>query len=170
MYHAHIDEVREERAGLLGALIVRNPGTAPSPDEHVFFLKGSRRGDAAYPLEINGEPNPDTVVLRVGRPARLRIFNVSWTNPAPIVSITERSDSALTELRDTSLVVWTPVAKDGRDLPAAARMPEPARQQVSIGETYDFDLTPTRRGTMRFEVRQNGPPHRLFIRVPLRVE
>jgi len=170
MYHAHVDEVREERAGLLGALIVRDPGTAPSPDDHVFFLKGSRRGDSAHPLEINGEPNPDTVVLRLGRPARLRIINVSWTNPVPLVSITERSDSSLTQLRDTSLVVWTPVAKDGRDLPAAARMPEPARQRVSIGETYDFELTPTRRGTMRFEVRANGPPHRLFIRVPLRVE
>ena len=121
MYHAHIDEVREERAGLLGALIVRDPGTASSPDDHVFFLKGSRRGDEAHPLEINGEPNPDTVVLRVGRPARLRILNVSWTNPAPLVSITERADSALTELGDTSLVVWTPVAKDGSYLPADTR-------------------------------------------------
>jgi FtsP/CotA-like multicopper oxidase with cupredoxin domain len=172
MYHAHVDEMREQRAGLLGALIVRDPGAAPSPDDHVFFLKGSRRGDLANPLEINGEPNPDTVVLRVGRPTRLRILNLAWINPGPIVSLTERSDSSLTLLRDSSLVLWTPVAKDGRDLPAAARMPHLARQIVSIGETYDFELTPTRRGTLRFEVRENAPIHRgmLLTRVPIRVE
>lgn len=170
MYHAHMDEVREQRAGLLGALIVRDPGSPPSPDEHVFFLKGSRRGDLTHPLEINGEANPDTVVLRVGRPSRLRILSLAWTNPGPTLSITARSDSSLNELSDTSLVRWTPVAKDGRDLPATARTPQLARQRVAIGETYDFELTPSRRGMLRLEVRISAPPHRLIIRVPIRVE
>jgi FtsP/CotA-like multicopper oxidase with cupredoxin domain len=170
MYHAHMDEVREQRAGLLGALIVRDPGSAPSPDDHVFFLKGSRRGDAAHPLEINGQPDPDTAVFRFGHPSRFRILSLAWANPRPDVSVTERSDSALTEVRDTSLVMWTPVAKDGRDLPTAARTARPALQSVAIGETYDFEFTPSRRGTLHLEVRAAPPPHRLLIRVPIRVE
>ena len=63
MYHAHVDEVRQQSGGLVGALIVRDPGAAVSPDEHVFFLKGSRLGpNRDAPLDINGEANPDTVV------------------------------------------------------------------------------------------------------------
>ena len=30
MYHAHVDELREQLAGLEGAIIVRDPGTQPS--------------------------------------------------------------------------------------------------------------------------------------------
>jgi FtsP/CotA-like multicopper oxidase with cupredoxin domain len=176
MYHTHMDDVREERAGLEGALVVRDPGVAPSSDDHVIFLKGSRRGDISHPLEINGEANPDTVVLRVGQRARLRILSLAWTNPNPVVALTARPDSARNGLRDTLLARWTPLAKDGLDLPASARMQRPARQVISMGETYDFEFTPARIGTLRLEVRGDPPfaigvpSGRLLARVPIRVE
>ncbi len=174
MYHAHMDDVREERAGLEGALVVRDPGVAPSVDDHVFFLKGSRRGDLSHPLEINGEVNPDTVVLRVGQPARLRFLSLAWTNPTPIITLAAPPDSSRNAGRDA--LRWTPVAKDGRDLPPSARAQRPARQVVSIGETYDFEYTPRRPGTLLLEVRADPPPDigvrlgRLLGRVPIRVE
>ena len=72
-------------------------------------------------------------------------------------------------LRDTMLVKWRPLAKDGADLPERDRTLRPAQQTVSIGETYDIEFQPLERGELRLEVR---PPSagRLFVRVPVRVE
>ena len=177
MYHAHADEVRQQSGGLVGALIVRDPGAAVSPDDHVFFLKASRLGpNAANPLDINGKANPDTVVLHVGRPARLRFMSLASVNPNATVWLTARPDSSLTNLADTMVVRWRPIAKDGADLPVAARGERLARQTVSMGETYDFEYTPVRGGTLRLEIRSLNPPPGfgaagiLLVRVPIRVE
>ena len=165
IYHSHLDEAREDLGGLEGALIVRDPGAAPSADDHVFFLKGLL-DDPGHPREINGEANPDTVVLHVGRPARFRLINLSTADPVPSFYLTARPDSALIGVKDTMIVNWRPVAKDGFDLPRAMQEPRPARQVVSMGETYDFEYTPVRRGTLRLEVRTS----RLIVRVPIRIE
>jgi FtsP/CotA-like multicopper oxidase with cupredoxin domain len=177
MYHAHVDEVRQQSGGLVGALIVRDPGAVVSPDEHVFFLKGSRLGPAAAnPLDINGNANPDTVVMRVGHKARLRFISLASVNPNATVWLTARSDSSRINVADSMVVRWRPVAKDGADLPTAAQGERSAHQIVSMGETYDFEYTPTRRGTLRLEVRTANPPPgfgasgQLLVRVPIRVE
>jgi FtsP/CotA-like multicopper oxidase with cupredoxin domain len=171
MYHAHIDEVPEQLAGLEGALIVRDPGARPSPDDYVIFLKGSVL-NRDHPLEIDGQRNPDTLVLHVGRAARLRLLNLatSVVAAAPSFWLTTRPDSAPTSADDTMVVRWLPVAKDGFDLPPAAQLTRPAQQVVAMGETYDFEYTPRSQGTMRLEVRTPRAPHSLLIRVPIRVE
>jgi manganese oxidase len=171
MYHAHVDEMRQQAAGLEGALVVREPGAPHSPDDHVAFLTG-HLGDGEHPLEIDGGSDPDTVVLHAGRTARWRLFNLATAVPtgAPTFSLTARADSAGNLVADTLLVPWRPIAKDGFDLPTLARTPCPARQIVSVGETYDFEYTPERRGALRLEVRTTGAPHRLLIRIPVRVE
>jgi len=158
MYHAHMDEVRQQRAGMIGALIVREPGDMHPSDDHVFFLTGSRRGDHAHPLEINGSINADTVVLPVGRTARLRLLSLAWANPTPMLTLTAPRDSTPADHRDAIVVRWTPIAKDGLELPASQQTPRPARQVVSMGETYDFAFTPTRAGEYRLEARTNPPP------------
>jgi hypothetical protein len=162
---------------LVGALLVRDPGAVVSPDDHVFFLKASRLGpNAAIPLDINGEVNPDTVVMHVGRPARLRFISLASVNPNATVWLTTNRDSSLVNVADTMVVRWRPVAKDGADLPANARGEQLARQIVGMGETYDFEYTPVRRGTLRLEVRTANPPPgfgapgQLLVRVPIRVE
>jgi FtsP/CotA-like multicopper oxidase with cupredoxin domain len=174
MYHSHVNELLQELNGLDGALIVREPDQPISPDDHVFFLKGSPgpNGGRAHPLEIDGQSNPDTVVLHVGRTARLRLINlVSGVGAAtPTFSLTSRSDSAATIASDTSVVAWRPVAKDGFDIPEPARKTARALQLVSVGETYDFEYTPRETGLLRLEVRGNNGAHALFVRVPIRVE
>jgi len=167
MYHSHVDEERHHRAGLAGALIVRD---APaSAEEHLFFIKSPRGSREASPMEINGNVNPDTIVLRVGRTYRFRFVGLAVTSPNATVYLTARPDSSLVNLRDTMLVKWRPVAKDGADLPERARTLRPAQQVVSIGETHDIEFQPLARGELRLEVR---PPSagRLFVRVPVRVE
>jgi hypothetical protein len=159
IYHTHVDEPHEERDGLEGALIVRDPGASPSPDEHIFFWKGL----------MNGEPNPDTVVFHAGRPARLRLLNLSVWEPAPFFSLTARLDSAFRLNSDTLLVRWRPLAKDGFDLPVAQQTLRPARQVVSIGETYDFQFTPLHPGTLRLELRGSAGAFALVARVPIKV-
>jgi FtsP/CotA-like multicopper oxidase with cupredoxin domain len=177
MYHAHVNELVQQQGGLVGPLIVRDPGTAMSTDDHVFFLKGSRLGpNTAYPLDINGEANPDTVVMHVGRPARLRFISLASVNPNATVWLTARRDSSLINAADTMVVRWRPVAKDGADLPVAARGERRARQIVGMGETYDFEYTPVQRGALRLEIRTANPPPgfggagQLLVRVPIRVE
>ena len=168
IYHSHVDEPRHHRAGLAGALIVRD-GSSTDPPEHLFFIKSARGSSSPFPMEINGAVNPDTIVLRVGGRYRFRFIGLSVTSPNATVYLTARPDSSLRNLRDTMLVSWRPLAKDGADLPEKERTLRPAQQIVSIGETHDFEFQPLARGELRLEVR---PPSagRLFVRVPVRVE
>ena len=172
MYHSHINEVAQHAAGLLGALIVRDPPGHVAGDEAIFFLKGARRvgPGVANPLEINGTLSPDTVVLHVGKPARLRFIGLTTINPNAAVSLTARPDSSLANGRDTMVVQWRPLAKDGADIPELARTPRRARQIISMGETYDFEFVPRSTGNLRIEVRGGGPGGRLLARAPIRVE
>lgn len=171
IYHSHVDEPRQHRAGLAGALVVRDPAPVDTVEDHVFFIKSARAGLLApAPFEINGKQNPDTTVLRVGRRYRLRFIGLQVTNPNAAVTLTARPDSSFANLRDTLIVEWRPLAKDGADLPDRDRTPRPARQEVSMGETYDFAFLPTRRGELRIEVRVSVPQRRLMVRVPMRVE
>ena len=168
MYHAHVDDVREQLAGLEGALIVRDRDASTS-DDYAFFLKGYGAAKA-HPLEINGQANPDTVVLHASRTARLRFINLTMNVPTPTFFLTARPDSASRISTDTMLVRWRLVSKDGFDLPASAQITRSAEQIVGMGETWDVELTPERRGALRLEIRESGPRHELRVRVPIRVE
>jgi len=176
MYHAHMDDVREQTAGLEGALIVRDRSAAPSPDDHVIFFKGQQRFNRAHPLEINGQASPDTMVLHVGRVARLRILNLSTQSPTPTFSLTAPGAGMRSTSSDTTVLLWRPVAKDGATLPSAAQTPRAARQMISMGETYDFEFVPRQAGSLRLDVRATPPPGirprspGLLIAVPIRVE
>ncbi|HSA55405.1 MAG TPA: hypothetical protein VLE53_06850 [Gemmatimonadaceae bacterium] len=108
--------------------------------------------------------------MRAGRPARLRFISLTAVNPNATVWLTARPDSVNANVRDTLVVQWTPVAKDGADLPPEARRPRLARQIVAMGETYDFEFTPPAPGVWRIEVRPAGVNGALLVRVPLRAQ
>lgn len=67
---------------------------------------------------------------------------------------------------DPQVAQWTPLAKDGAELSADAKVPRLARQQMSMGETYDFEFVPERVGHLRLELRMGG---RLAARTPILV-
>jgi manganese oxidase len=171
IYHSHVDEPRQHRAGLVGALIVRDRAPTDTVEDHVFFIKSARAGSVASPeFEINGKQDPDTVVLRVGRRYRLRFIGLQVSNPNAAVSLTARPDSVRGNPRDTSIVEWRPVAKDAVELPEAERTLRGAREVITMGETRDFEFVPTKRGELRIEVRVSVPLPRLMVRAPIRVE
>jgi len=99
----------------------------------------------------------------------MRLISLALLNPNVAVQVTARPDSVGVLTMDSLLVQWRPLAKDGADLPEASRAPRRARQTIAMGETYDFELTPERTGTLRIEVR-GGLGGRLLARVPVRVE
>jgi manganese oxidase len=171
IYHSHVDEPRQHRAGLVGPLIVRDRTDRNTTDDLVFFIKSARAGALANPeFEINGKSNPDTLVLKVGGQYRLRFIGLQVSNPNAEVTLTARADSVVGNPRDTLLVQWRPLAKDAIELPEGERTPRPARQVVTMGETYDFVFVPIEPGHLRMEVRVSVPRQRLMVRVPIRVE
>jgi FtsP/CotA-like multicopper oxidase with cupredoxin domain len=143
IYHPHADEVRQQQAGLSGALLVVDDPAAFDPThDHVLLVTVPRRdADGPSLVFINGSATPAPLVLRTGERYRLRIVDIHTGRPSMVARV----------LRDSTLVTWSPLAKDGMDVPAGAA-PRPAAQQMGTGETYDFELVPDRPGELRFTV------------------
>jgi FtsP/CotA-like multicopper oxidase with cupredoxin domain len=167
IYHSHVDEVRQHRAGLVGALIVEDRAGMDTTRERIFVLKSARGSPPIF--DLNGVARPDTMELVAGTSYRLRFVAIQKGNPILTISITARPDSSMANAPDSMLVQWRPVAKDGADLPLDAHVLKPARQPMGMGETYDFDFVPDRTGNLRIEVRSaRGLVYQLPIRAVAR--
>jgi hypothetical protein len=124
----------------------------------VFIAGYDGPGDALArrePIVINGvpatvpaiAPGPTAHALRAGVPNRIRLINITPNNVALTFVL---SDGFVP-------VSWRALAKDGADLSAAQQTTREARQLVSVGETYDFAVTPTPRQRLWLNlVRGNG--------------
>lgn len=147
IYHTHSHDEAQLAGGLYGALIVLEPGERYDPaTDHVVVigLNGLVVPGAREPFALNGLAEPAPIRMRVGVPNRLRLINITGNN----VGLT-----ALL-VRQFAVIEWTPVAKDGATLPPGQTQPRAARQQVSVGETYDFEIRPDRPGTLWLEIRR----------------
>ena len=63
---------------------------------------------------------------------------------------------------------WKPLAKDGATLPAAQTALRPARQIVTVGETYDFEIQPSRSQVLWLDVRRGSGEFLLQAPIKLR--
>jgi len=157
LYHTHFNEMRQQFGGLVGPLIVLEPGQRPDPEHDLLFLISD--GDAGR-LAINGEMTPAPKVLRAGTTYRLRIADIAGFRQSSFAQV----------MRDSTPASWRPVAKDGFALPAEQATLRPAVARMSSGETGDFELTPTNPGELRLEVvRSTRVGLQPEIVVPLRV-
>lgn len=149
IYHTHADEERQQRAGLAGALVVTEPPVPrdPATDIPILITAPTDFAEQGRRALVNGKAAPEPIEMKVGTTYRLRLIQMSVSRAALRVEV----------WRDSTQAAWRPVAKDGADLPLAARGPRPARAFLGIGETYDVEITPDAVGTMRLEVR-SGPP------------
>ena len=140
MYHSHSNEMQQISSGLYGAMIVRDD-SAPAGDERVLLFSDdgpfSNFFVAGPPTLLNGKLHPDTIDVRAGQPTRLRLINIRAEN-----SIDMRIE------RDGVPVLWRMVAKDGAALPLHQIRERPAILTTDPGETYDFEITPEKAGTM----------------------
>ncbi|HEX5075407.1 MAG TPA: multicopper oxidase domain-containing protein [Gemmatimonadaceae bacterium] len=141
IYHPHADEVRQQEAGLYGALLVLdNPGAYDPAHDIVLLVSTPRRQADGQTVFLNGTNSPPPLDMRVGERYRLRLVDIHTYRPSMVARL----------MRDSTLLEWRALAKDGRDLPPDQATMRPALQQSSNGETYDFEFTPTSPGDLRF--------------------
>ncbi len=143
IYHTHMDDIRQLQAGLYGAMIISEPDAPFDPEIDKLLVIGLLGFTEPETIGINGDTDY-RMTLEAGRTYRLRIINITASNGAFNVTLTSR-DQAIT---------WRPVAEDGADLPELHREPRLAfREDISVGETIDFEWTP-KPGIYWFEVRR----------------
>jgi manganese oxidase len=144
IYHTHVNEKRQHRAGLVGALLVVEKGKYdPTKDFSVLLSSPSDSVDEERSVLINGRLNPPAIELRRGIASRIRLINITTARPGLRFELRQ----------DTTLVNWRPLAKDGADLPTADRSVRKGTQTLSIGETMDVEFFPTRPGEYKLEAR-----------------
>jgi FtsP/CotA-like multicopper oxidase with cupredoxin domain len=144
MYHPHADEVRQQQAGLSGALLVVDDPAAYDREHDIpVLISVPRNSDTAdVSVLLNGTSTPAERELRVGERYRLRIINIHTFRPSMIVRV----------FRDSTLMTWRLLAKDGMDLPAARITARPAMQQLGNGEAYDYEFVAPSPGDYRLTV------------------
>jgi len=157
MYHTHLDDLEQLTSGLYGAIVVLERGRRFDPStDHVFVVGWDGPADPPR-LVVNGDSASTPLELAAGVPHRFRFVNIG---PAQRVIFAVR--------RDSTILTWRPLAKDGADLPAQTAVVGPARHRVAVGETFDAEFTPPGPGeyflTMGAPAKQMGYKLRLIVR------
>ncbi len=150
IYHTHWHDEVQLAGGLYGAMLVLEPGERYDPaTDHVAVIgfNGVVVAGQREPFALNGRAAPAAIRMRVGRPNRLRLINITTNNVGLTAFLTDQSE----------VQQWKPISKDGAALPPAQQEPRRAQQLVAVGETYDFEITPARPQNLWLEVRRaNG--------------
>src|SRR5215207_648268 len=155
MYHTHLDELRQQYGGLVGPLVVLEPGEKWDPTRDLVIMLSDGVPWRTY---INGSLTPAPKELEVGKTYRLRIADIAVFRMVLRVRL----------VRDSALLTWRPVAKDGFTIAAAQATMRPSVVNLPSGETADFEFTPDQPGEVTLEVLgQPGSNRDGFQRGPL---
>ena len=158
IYHTHVDEVRQQRAGLSGALLVVDSLESYDPETDLVMMITVPRKDAdSGVVLINGSSTPAPRVMRAGQRYRLRFINAHTFRPSMRMRI----------LNGSSLLTWRSIAKDGSDLAADHAVEGPSEIQMGNGETYDFEFMAPAAGSLRLDV--NAASGVLLASMPIEV-
>jgi FtsP/CotA-like multicopper oxidase with cupredoxin domain len=143
IYHTHVDEMRQQRAGLSGPLlIVDDPANYNPATDKVLLISTPRNTEDQNVVLMNGSITPPPLELRAGTRYRLRVINIHTYRPSMNVQIRQGSE----------LVTWRALAKDGADLPPALATVRPASQLTGNGETFDFEFMRAAAGELTLSV------------------
>src|SRR5215468_2598208 len=147
IYHAHVDDTRQQQAGLSGPLlIVDDPRRFDPEHDVVLMVTTPRQNPQQNVVFINGSAAPSPREMHVDQHYRLRLINLHVARPSMRMRL----------LRGDTLLPWRALAKDGMDLPDDRRTEGRAEVQMGNGETYDFDFEPREAGYLRFDVTNAG--------------
>ncbi|MHC4708938.1 MAG: hypothetical protein ACYTA3_00550, partial [Planctomycetota bacterium] len=132
-----------------GAFIVLEEEETWDPERDRVFLFGeSPFRDDEIPV-LNGANPTEPLTFEVGTTYRLRLMNITLFRP----------NTRMRLLQNGFPVRWTPIAKDGFDLPEVQRVPQWADRTIAVGETYDYLFTPAGPGDLLLELRRgDGRP------------
>jgi FtsP/CotA-like multicopper oxidase with cupredoxin domain len=147
IYHTHWHKDAQLGGGLYGPLIVLEPGERYDPaTDHIVVigLNGVLRENERVPFALNGSATPAPIIMRAGVPNRLRLINITRGSVGFTALLLDRLEQT----------TWKPLAKDGATLPPGQTAPRPARQVVAVGETYDFEIQPSRSQVLWLDVRR----------------
>ena len=143
MYHAHVNELVQTNSGMYGALIVTDSAHQFDPRiDKIIMVGGAGPGNIERRSlgMVNGTIRPQ-LDLEAGTTYRLHIIQI---HPQAVVVFRLGGDSTIAR--------WTPVAKDGADLPPEQSTPGPAYVMMGAGENGEFLYTPERPGVQRLTI------------------
>jgi manganese oxidase len=143
MYHTHFNDMRQQYGGLVGPLIVLEPGQTWDAEREVLVVVSD--GPHAS-LRVNGTAVPPPRTLHVGTTYRIRVADIAIYQQNLLVSV----------VHDSALQTWRAVAKDGFTLPRRQATLQPSNARVSSGETADFEFTPDTPGDLKLEIDRSG--------------
>ena len=146
-FTGHVDEMRQQQAGLNGALlVVDDPAAYDSTHDIVLLVSVPRKAVDSNKVYINGSTTPVALTMKAGDRYRLRFINIHVFRPSMRMRL----------LNGDHLLTWRGVAKDGMDLPADQSIMGPSEIQMGNGETYDFEFAPTSAGEIRLDITNAG--------------
>jgi FtsP/CotA-like multicopper oxidase with cupredoxin domain len=159
-YHSHLNELRQIGSGMYGAIVVTDAPRDTTRD-HVIVGGGGgvpmfHKNGPAF-LLVNGRARPRPIRMTVGDTNRLRIVSI---HSDEILKFRLGSDSTVAH--------WTPIARDGADLPPALRVTQRATVEMGPGQTGDFLYVPDHVGTMTLEVWISPAGQRIALPIDVR--
>ncbi len=164
IYHSHMHELMQTNTGMYGALIVTDSAHPFDPRiDKIILVGGGGPGniESRSTGMVNGTTTPQ-LELEAGTTYRLRIIQI---HPQAIILFRLGTDSTTAR--------WTPVAKDGADLPAEQSTPRPATVIMGAGEDGEFLFTPERPGVQKLTIQTRLAgwhiPVLLFVRASKKV-
>jgi FtsP/CotA-like multicopper oxidase with cupredoxin domain len=127
--------------GLVGPIIVLGQGDRydPATDMVAMFASPVDSLDETRSVLINGRLDPVPLTMKVGTSYRLRFINLTTARPGMYVELR----------RDSSVVSWRQLARDGAELPESRKGMRRGVQPLTIGQTMDFEVTPREAGDLR---------------------
>lgn len=131
IYHTHMNDIEQLTSGLYGGIVVLEPGQRFDPRQDHIFVAGWDSDAEPIHLLVNGDSLPPPLVLQARVAHRFRFVNIGAAARFPFALY-----------RDSSLVQWRRLARDGAELAAAMRRTTPAREWVDVGETRDVEFMP----------------------------
>jgi FtsP/CotA-like multicopper oxidase with cupredoxin domain len=155
MYHTHFNDMRQQYGGLVGPLVVLEPGERWDATREMLVMISD--GPHAT-MRVNGSASPPPRLLRMGTTYRIRMADIAIYHQHVSVRL----------VRDSSVLTWRAVAKDGFSLPPQQATVGPSATYVASGETADFEFTPDAPGDARLEVDRDGA-FKFHVAVPLHV-
>ena len=147
MYHSHMNELVQTNSGMYGALIVTDSAHPFDPRiDKIVMVGGGGPGSIERRSTgmVNGTIRPQ-LDLEAGTTYRLHIIQI---HPQAVVVFRLGGDSTIAR--------WTPVAKDGADLPPEQSTPRAAYVVMGAGENGEFLYTPERPAVIRLTVNTQG--------------
>ena len=131
IYHTHMNDVEQLTSGLYGGIVVLEPGKRLDPRRDHIFVAGWDSDAEPIHLLVNGDSLPPPLQLKAGLVHRLRFVNIGVAG-----------QFRFSIYRDSSLVQWRRLARDGADLPAGQALTEPSVERLDVGETRDVEFLP----------------------------